>query len=80
MTIAQLLPEENNEEIGEFKQRHGRAADEETHEAADCGEELPLVDKRLLVDLLSRQRFIINRQSDRVTANARCAVKRPVGL
>ena len=50
MTIAQLLPEENNEEIGDFKQRHGGAADEETHEAADCGEELPLVDKRLLVD------------------------------
>ena len=80
MTIAQLLPEENNEEIGEFKQRHGGAADEETHEAADCGEELPLVDKRLLVDLLTRQSFAINRQFGHITSNARCAVKRPVGL
>ena len=80
MTIAQLLPEENNEEIGEFKQRHGGAADEETHEAADCGEELPLVDERLLIDLLSRQRFVVNGQRYRVTVNALCAVKRPVWL
>ena len=42
-----------------FSERHGRTADEETHEAAACGDELPLVDKRLLIDLLSRQRFVM---------------------
>ena len=50
MTTAKLLVDGNNEKIGKFEERHDRAADEETHEATDCGEELPLVDKRLLVD------------------------------
>ena len=81
MTLTcKLLVEENNEKIGKFKQRHGGAADEETHEAADCGEELPLVNKRLLVDLLSCKPFIVDVQLERVTADALGAVKRPVGL